>query len=750
MEYDAAIRRLPRRIGIAMSAVCVLASILTWPSLPAVADQSSETLDRPKIGLVLAGGGAKGIAHVGVIKVLEDAGVPIDMIAGTSMGAIVGALYAMGHPAEELEQIVQSIDWDRIFVDDTPRQERSIRRKTDDVGFLAEPRLRLKDGQARLPLGAIRGQRLTIELRRLMRPAQEIIDFDKLPRRFRAVAADLETGEEVVLAGGDLALAVRASMSFPGAFPPVEVDSRVLVDGGIVNNIPVSVVRELGADIIIVSSFKETHRPAKELTSAISVLRRAIDIMTLDGRQEQLASLGSDDILIITDLDDIGVASFDRAEDAVARGEAAAREHFERLVSLGRPDDEDTEKLVSRLKSHRIRSITIETDTSLSEEVLRARLLTKVGDAFEPDKIEEDLSRIYGLGLFQTVTYDVEPADEDVTLHIIAKENSAGKDYFRFGLNLQTNFGKESSYDAAVSYTVPAINELNGEWRSTAVIGERLGAATELYQPLGPADSVFLRPSVGVLDRDVNVFEDRRKIAETRVFEARVTFDVGLNLNDDLAIFSRITRGFGRVREVTGTDTIMERGFDTAAVGLGITYDTLDSLEWPRDGARIVGRYNWSPKDLGADAEFHALSFNANIARSYHRHTLVLGQRANITIDGDLDAANLFELGGPFRLSGLTRNALTGNNSLLSRAIYFYELKRFGPSFLGIDIPLYAGASIEYGNVFDDIDDIDLNDMLVSGSLFLGADSILGPLYFGYGVTEGGDHSVYLLIGGVI
>ncbi len=730
-----------------MTAFCVLAGILAWPSLPAVADQSFKTLDRPKIGLVLAGGGAMGIAHVGVIKVLEEAGVPIDMIAGTSMGAIVGALYAMGYSAEELEQIVQSIDWDRLFVDDTPRQERTIRRKTDDVGFLAEPRLRLKDGQARLPLGAIKGQRLTLELRRLMQPAQGIRDFDRLPRRFRAVAADLETGEEVILGSGELALAVRASMSFPGVFPPVEIDGRVLVDGGIVNNIPVSVVRELGADIVIASSFKEALGPAKELTSAIAILGRAIDVMMLDGRREQLASLGPDDVLIITDLGDIGVASFDRAKDAVAPGEAAAREHFERLVSLGRPDDENPEKLVFQLKSRRIRSITIETDAPLSEEVLRARLLTKEGDAFEPDKIEEDLSRIYGLGLFETVTYDVQPAEEDVTLHIIAKENSAGKDYLRFGLNLQTDFGNESSYDAGVSYTVPAINELNGEWRSTAVIGERLGATTELYQPLDPANSVFLRSSVSVLDRDVNVFKDRRKIAETRVLEARATFAAGLNLNDDLAVFSRITRGFGNVREVTGTDTIKEGGFDTATLGLGVAYDTLDSLEFPRNGALILGRYDWSPEDLGADAEFHALNFNANIAGSYDRHSLVLGQRANITIDGGLDAASLFELGGPFLLSGLTRDALTGDNVLLSRAIYLYQLERFGPSFL--NVPLYAGASIEYGNVFEDTDDIDLNEMLVGGSLFLGADSFLGPLYLGYGVTEGGDHSVYLLIGGL-
>jgi NTE family protein len=670
--------------------------------------QTSLQPERPTIGLVLAGGGAKGVAHVGVIKVLEEVGVEVDVIAGTSMGAIVGGLYAMGMSSEELEETVHSIDWENLFVDDAPRPQRSIRRKTDDFGFLAEPRLRLRDGTVQLPRGAIKGQKLNLELNRRFRPANGISNFDKLPRPFRAVATDLESGEEIVLAGGDLALAVRASMAFPGAFPPVELDGRILVDGGVVNNVPISVVRDMGADIIIVSNFSQTSVSAKELTSAVSILGRTIDIMFQRSQQDQIVSLGERHVLIVTDLGDIGTASFERAPETIALGEAAAREKMEQLVSLGRSEGRPAVLVTQRL-SRRINSIFIETDAPLSLEVLRVRMKTQEGEAFDPDKIEEDLQRIYALEIFETVTYRVEPIGDDIDLHIFAKTNPAGKDFLRFGVTLQNDFGRDSSYDVGVSYTVPAINELNGEWRSTVVLGDRLGATTELYQPLDPGDSFFFQPRLSILDRDVNIFQDRRKVAETRVLEARASLRAGYNFNNELAVYGRVLRGFGDVRDTTGTGIVETGGFDTGALAAGLYYDSLDSLEFPRSGALVFGEYSLSSEDLGADSDFSTVRFSANIAESLDRHSLALGQFANLTLDGDVDAANLFELGGPFRLSGLIRNALSGNNALLSRAIYFYELERFGPSFL--DTPLYAGMSIEYGNVFQDTDDIDFGNI---------------------------------------
>jgi len=702
---------------------------------------------QPTIGLVLAGGGAKGIAHVGVIKVLEQAGVHVDLVVGTSMGAIVGGLYAMGLPAVELESIVKSIDWNDIFIDDTPRRELTIRRKTDDFGFLADPRLRLKDGEARLPLGAIQGQRLTLELRKLTAAAAAIQDFDKLPIPFRAIAADIETGEEVVLAGGELAMALRASMSVAGAFPPVVIDGRTLIDGGVLNNIPVNVARDLGADIVIVASFAEKLGPADELTSPVDVMRRMMDLMVLRGRREQIASLSEDDILIVMDLGDLGFTSFDRTEEAVALGEASAKQSYEPLARLALPGRERPRQLVANFEGRRINRIVVESDTTLSDEVLRARMRTRVGDPLDTAKLEDDISRIYGLGQFETVTYALEPDEDGAAILVVARENPAGKNHIRFGIELQTDFDREANYNIGTRYTAPGLNELNGEWRSDMIVGNRLGLISEFYQPLDPAARFFVGSAAAISDRDVAVFKNRKKIAETRVLDASLDLRVGTNLSDDLTIFGVASRGIGRVREVTGTGLIAKETFETASLGAGVLFDDLDDLNFPRQGSLAAGQYIWSPKTLGADQEFHAIRLTANGASSWGDHTFALGQVAELTVDGESDISRRFELGGPFRVSGLLRGALTGDNALLTRVIYYQEVERFGPTFLGL--PLYAGASLEYGNVFDAIEDVSFDDMLLGGSLFVGADTYVGPLYLGYGYTEGGSHAVFLIVGGI-
>ncbi len=235
--------------------------------------QTKRPLDRPKIGLVLAGGGAKGAAHVGVIKVLEELGVPIDYIAGTSMGSIVGGLYASGLSAAELEVAVKSIDWGDIFNDKPPRQDRDFRRKRDDDNVLIRYKLGFKDGSIQFPRGVILGQKLNLALRKLSFRAIGINDFDELSIPFRAVAADIETGETAVLGNGDLVTAMRASMAVSGAFPPVEIDGRLLVDGGLANNVPIDVARGMGADILIVVSFPAQLHTREKLNSAISIAR---------------------------------------------------------------------------------------------------------------------------------------------------------------------------------------------------------------------------------------------------------------------------------------------------------------------------------------------------------------------------------------------------------------------------------------------------------------------------------------------
>lgn len=291
---------------------------------------------RPTIGLVLSGGGALGATHVGVIKVLEELNVPVDIVVGTSMGSIVGGLYAMGLKADELDSLVRSIDWAGAFEDRPPRGDRSFRRKQDDYGFLIDLKVGIKDGGVQFPPGIIQGQRLTLLLRALSMRARGISDFDMLPIRYRAVAADLETGREVVLGKGNLATAMRASMSVPGVFPPVDVDGKLLVDGGVANNLPVDVARAMGADIVIVVDIPTILKNRDQLKSTVDIAGQMLAVLIQQNSLAQLRSIGPRDILIQPDLGDMTSADFGRIADAVPPGEKAARKQTNRLAELGR------------------------------------------------------------------------------------------------------------------------------------------------------------------------------------------------------------------------------------------------------------------------------------------------------------------------------------------------------------------------------------------------------------------------------
>lgn len=307
---------------------------LAFGSSAEVSAQQGVPHARPKIGLILSGGGAKGASHVGVIKVLEELGVPIDYIAGTSMGAIVGGLYSSGMNANELADAIRSIDWDDIFNDKPKREDRDFRRKLDDEGFLVRYKLGFKDGAFQFPRSAIDGQKLHFALRKLAKRAIGIENFDRLPIPFRAVAADIETGDAVVMGSGDLVNAMRASMAVSGVFPPVEIGGRLLVDGGLANNVPIDVGRRMGADILIVVGFPEQLKKRKDLNSVVSIVLQSLDLLIIQNSRLQLKTLRPEDIYIVPALGDIGAASFDRAADAIAVGESATRAISSKLKAL--------------------------------------------------------------------------------------------------------------------------------------------------------------------------------------------------------------------------------------------------------------------------------------------------------------------------------------------------------------------------------------------------------------------------------
>jgi NTE family protein len=704
---------------------------------------------RPRIGLVLSGGGAKGLAHVGVIKVLEEAGIKPDIIVGTSMGAVVGSLYATGMSADQIEHVVDDLDWKSFLVDDPSRIDKTARRKAEDAGFLADLRLRVKDGEARLPAGVVKGHNVLLALEELLRPAQGITDFDKLPIRFRAVASDIETGDEVVLRSGDLVTALRASMAVPGAFPPVRIGGRLLVDGAIVNNVPISVAREMGADIVIVAAFKEQLKDADQLTSALSILNQSVDVMISRATRQQLALLRENDILITIDLGTIGSSSFDRVGETMPMGAEAARTQLtslrslgQRMAALGAPA---AVQPLAPMRNHPIAAIRFKQRTPLSDSVLLARMKTRVGDLADERQLREDMARIYGLDLFDTVSYRIEDSPEGDVVVVTAQEAKSGTDYFRFGFDLANDFEGRSTYNFAVSFTKTAMNRLNGEWRTRATLGETIDLATEFYQPLDAAGRFYVRPFLYAGDRPAKLVDHGDELASARVTELKGGAELGINLDDNLVLMAGVEKGWGHERERTGTGLVPRDSFDIGRAYAGIVYDSFDNLNFPHHGVLASARYRWSGAPLGADRVYQSSEIKISVARSWGRNTVIGSVESGLTWGGQSGIGDKFTLGGPFRLTGYLNGGLSGGQLLLARGVYYRELARFGPSFL--HFPLYAGASLEYGNVFNRPRDIDLGDMLWGGTLFVAMDTPLGPLSLGYGYSQRGEHAIFMSLG---
>ena len=314
--------------------VCLAGSALAQTEARSPDPSAVASVKRPRIGLVLSGGGARGLAHVGVLKVLERERVPIDVIAGTSMGAIIGGLYASGMSADEIERELGTVDWDALFASRIDRAELSQRRREQD--FIVTPAIEfgLRDGSLRLPLGARSTRGLELLLRRYTLPVRTIDNFDDLPTPFRAVATDMETGEAIVLGSGDLAMAMRSSMSVPGAFAPTEVDNRILGDGGLVNNLPIDVARAMGADVVIVVNIGTPLGSRSSLVSAVGLTSQMINILTEQNVQRSLATLGPADVLIAPVLGNLGSGDFEQAATLMALGEAGARGRSDRLATL--------------------------------------------------------------------------------------------------------------------------------------------------------------------------------------------------------------------------------------------------------------------------------------------------------------------------------------------------------------------------------------------------------------------------------
>ena len=716
-----------------------------------LAAESPKEMSRPKIGLVLSGGGARGAAHIGVIKMLEEMSIPIDYIGGTSMGSIVGGLYASGMSIDELEKTVTSIDWGDAFSDRIPREDRSFRRKTDDKTYLVKSKPGLSDSlEVKFPPGLLQGQKIDILFKRLTLPVSTIHDFDDFRIPFRAVATDIVTGNPVIIASGDLAQTMRASMSVPSIFSPVIIDDKMLVDGGVSNNLPIDVVRNMGADIIIAVDISTPLAGSEKLKSALDITKQLTAILTRRNTEEQIATLTEKDILIVPDLGDITSGSFDQAEIAIPIGYSAADGKKQKLMDFVLSQSDYEAYLAARDQNKAKREpeppvmdfVKLDNQSRVSDKMILTHLKIEIGQPLDLEQLEKDIGQIYGLELFENITYEIVTENGRTGLVLHVKERSWGPNYIQAGLALSGNQDGDSFYNLGFAYTRTAINRLDGEFRIAVQIGSAPLIFAEIFQPIDFGYRYFIHPQVFWGRRNVNIFSPAGEIlAEYKVARYGGDLAVGRELGTwgETRVGIRRIQGDAEVR--TGATTWPDYNFDNGEIYLKLTADKLDNINFPREGFYGFVEYLSSQEGIGADTSFDQIFLNATIAKSWDRNTLLGGARFYSTIDSDAPLQNLFQLGGLFNLSGYLKDELSGQHLGLLKMAY---MRRIGDFNL---MPTYIGASLESGNVWQSEDDIDFNSLITAGSLFLGVDTFLGPIYLGYGHAEGGKYSFYFYLG---
>jgi len=699
---------------------------------------------RPKIGLVLSGGGARGAAHIGVLKVLEEHRIPVDCIVGTSMGSIVGGLYASGMSPAELEAMISHVDWSAAFADKIPRRDRSFRRKRDDDLYLVKNKPGVSRRGLLFPPGLLDGQEIDLLLKRYTLPVVRVRDFDNLGIPFRAVAADLVTGDPVVIDHGDLALALRASMSIPVLFAPREIDGRLLVDGGVSSNLAIDAVRRMGADVVIAVDISTPLRGRNQLKSVIAITDQLTTIMTRRNTDLQIASLGSGDVLIRPELGDITTASFDRATEAIPAGVAAAEAALGDLARLSVSAEEYGVYRGERsLRSAPpvIDEIRIINNSRLADGVIEAQLHVEAGKPLDVRRLDHDLDQIFGLELFESVYYDVTSDSGRTVLTVAARERSWGPNYMQFGVAVFEDF-ERPNFNLAASYTRTALNRLNGEWRTGVQVGQEPGISTELYQPLDRKLRTFVDVQASVSERTDNVFDHAGdKISELGLIQYGMTIAGGRDLGTWGEIRAGVTRGAGRIKVQVGETRTPATDYNTGETFVQFHVDDQDNAEFPRSGGTLRIRLTAGLKGLGSDVDYDQGTVEGGYAASLGRWTGRLGALCAATRNGDAPYQNLFCLGGFTRLSGLEQNELRGQNAALVSALLYRRIGDFGP------VSLYGGMSAEYGNVFQERTDIRFDNGIAAGSVFLSFDTLIGPIYLAYGRAEHDRSNYYLFLG---
>jgi NTE family protein len=723
----------------------LLISLLLLLPVPLLAQQNSPPRPRPKIGVALEGGGAMGLAHIGVLKWFEEHHIPVDYVAGTSMGGLVGGFYATGMSPDELKTLIDGMDWRKILGDRTPYEDLSFRRKEDQRAYPNSLIFGLRDGLT-LPAGLNAGHQIGLLIDRVTLPYDGVPSFDSLPVPFRCVATDLVSKKSYVFKDGSLAVALRSTMSIPGAFSPVHDGKAVFVDGGLLDNLPTDVVRQMGAEIVIAVHLERGPVEAKDIQSLFSVLDHSVNAV-LD--QNELRSLEQADAVISVPLAEFHMSDYTKSDQIMKRGYQAANSRARMLEAFALGDADWQEH--QQVREARKRS-DVPTPQFIEVEGTNAHEATDVsryvkrfqGKPVNPEKLDEVLTRLTGVGRYDSAGYRLIEKNGQTGLLVQVVEKNYAPPMFQTAFEVDGSQSGNVDFTVGTRFTFMDVAGFRSEWRTDVLLGNTYGIQTELFRPFRAESPWFFAPHADASDTTFQIYAKNDPLADYRIYRINIGADLGYS-------FGR----FGELRvgyEVGSLNTKLRLGspeIPSVEGRVGQTHvryllDHTDDPVIPRRGFRAETNFRWFDQSPGAKGGFPSMDLKLGYFQPITKPaSLFVESEGGTTFGSTSTGVPQFFLGDPVRLSAYGQNEFQGNQYYLFRAGYMHDLLTL-PPFVGKKV--YAVGSYEIGKMYGVTTGTEFPTDVALGFL---AETAVGPFFIGGSVGDSGHRKWFFQLGRV-
>jgi len=708
--------------------------------------QPQSARPRPTIGVALEGGGALGLAHIGVLEWFEQHRVPVDFVAGTSMGGLVGGLYAAGRSPKQLQEIVELQKWDIIIGGQTPYRDLSYRRKEDVKAYPTFIQFGLKNGLS-LPAGLNAGHQISLLIDREMLPYATIRSFDDLPIPFRCVATDLVSGKEVVFSDGSLPQAMRATMSIPGLFKPVRKGDQVLVDGGLVGNLPTDVVRKMGADVVIAVHLDVAPVRAEEIQSFLNVLGRSIDVIV---RENEIRGLAAADLVVTVDLHDFTSLDYAKSKAIIDKGYGAATEKEQVLAPFSLSEPDWKSYLEAREARRRTATATpefvrVEGTNPDAARHIEEFLHPLVGKPVDVKTLDGLLTRLTGIGTFDSAGYRQVEEGGRAGLVVTVQEKTYAPPVLQIASEVDGSEPLDVTYTLATRLTLMDVAGYRSEWRNDVQLGNTYGISSELYKPFTATGKWFVAPRASLTSTQFKIFRYGDPLVIYRLGRAEAGADLGYGFNR----FAEVRFGY----EVGDLDAKVRLGLPpfpsisgrTGDAKFHFLVDHSDDPIVPRRGYTAETTFRWFDTSPGAPEGFPAMEAQVQFFQPITRPASFFLTAHGGTTFGTRDTGPVpqFFLGGPLRLSAYGTNELFGNQYYLFSLGYLHDLFTL-PPFLGKKI--YAIGSYEFAKMYGFPLQSGFPNDFAAGVL---AETALGPLVIGGSLVDSGHRKWFFQLGRV-